>query len=77
MSTCVWREKISYFIMGILSVLAILVLTGATGMNPVGKYQMESVVRSNITHIYVMDTTTGRVKWVDDMDTPFDEMKGN
>jgi len=77
MSTYVWRIKISYFIMGILSVLITLVLTGATGINPVGKYQMESVVRSNNTHVYVMDTTTGRVKWVDDMDTPFDEMKGN
>lgn len=77
MSTYVWREKISYFIMGILSVLTILVLTGATGSNPVGKYQMESIVRSRNTHIYVMDTTTGRVKWVDEMDTPFDEMKGN
>ncbi len=77
MSTYVWREKISYFIMGILSVLTILVLTGAIGSNPVGKYQMESVVRSSNTHIYVMDTTTGRVKWVDEMDTPFDEIKGN
>ena len=77
MSTYVWRERISYFITGILSVLTILLLTGAASINPVGKYQMETIVRSNITHIYVMDTTTGKVKWVDEMDTPFDEMKGN
>lgn len=77
MSTYIWREKISYFIMGSLSVLAILLLTGAADIHPVGKYQMESIVRSNITHIYVIDTTTGKVKWVDEMDTPFDEMKGN
>ena len=76
MSTNGWREKISYFIMGVLSVLTVLLLTGAADNNPIGKYEMESIVRSNITHLYVMDTTTGRVKWVDDMDTPFDEMKG-
>ncbi|MCF6238944.1 MAG: hypothetical protein L3J79_09065 [Candidatus Marinimicrobia bacterium] len=72
-----WRGKVLFFIMGVLSVLAAFLLTGATGVAPVGRYQMESVVRSNITHIYVIDTTTGRVKWVDDMDTTFDAMKGN
>jgi len=77
MTTCGWREKISYFIMGILSVLAILLLTGAAEMNSVGKYQMEAFARGNITNIYVIDTTTGRVKWLDKMDTPFEEMKGD
>jgi hypothetical protein len=77
MSTYVYRERISYFIIGILSVLTIFLLTGAASINPVGKYQMETISRNNITHIYVMDSTTGKVKWVDEMDTPFDEMKGN
>jgi hypothetical protein len=77
MFTFIRREKILYFIMGVLSVLTIFLLTGAASINPVGKYQMETISRNNITHIYVMDTTTGKVKWVDEMDTPFDEMKGN
>ena len=75
MSTNVWRGKVSYFICGALSGLAVLLLTGISGSYPVGKYQMEPIVRNSITHIYVMDTTTGRVKWVNEMNTPFDEMK--
>ena len=75
MSTNVWREKVLYLIIGALSVLAVLLLTGISGSYPVGKYQMEPIVRNSITQIYVMDTTTGRVKWVNKMNTPFDEMK--
>lgn len=75
MSTNVWREKVSYFICGALCVLAVLLLTGISGSYPVGKYQMEPIVRNSITQIYVMDTTTGRVKWVNKMNISFDEMK--
>ena len=77
MATYGWREKISYFMMGALSILAILLLTGAVNSNPVGKYQMEAFARDKITNIYVMDTTTGKVKWLDKMDTTFEEMKAN
>jgi hypothetical protein len=76
MTAHTWREKMAYFIMGALGVVAILLLTGAANMSAVGRYQMETIVRSNITHVYVMDTATGRVKWVEKMDTPFEEMKG-
>ena len=38
---------------------------------PPGKYEMEVVVRDRSTQIYVLDTTTGAVKWVDSMNTPF------
>ena len=75
MFTDVGRERISCFMIGVLSVLAIMLLTGIAGGYPVGKYQMETVVRNSITHIYVMDTTTGRVKWLEEMNTSFDEMK--
>jgi len=75
MFTDVWRERVSYFMIGVLSVLAIILLTGISSSYPVMKYQMETIVRSNITQIYVMDTTTGRVKWVNKMNISFDEMK--
>lgn len=71
------REKAYFFIIGLLCASAIFLLTGARDMNPVGQYQMEVVVRDRITQIYVMDTTTGTVKWVDAMNKPFPEMKGN
>lgn len=77
MSAYHWREKISYFIMGIVSVLSILLLSGAIDSNPGGKYQMEAFSRGNTTHIYVMDTATGRVKWLDKLDTPFEAMKAD
>lgn len=77
MSTVALQGKISFFLIGALSILAVVLLTGASGTNPVGRYQIEIVVRNNITQIYVMDTTTGTVKWVDDMNKPFTEMKGD
>ncbi len=62
---------------GALSVLALFLLTGAATHAPPGKYEMEVVVRDRSTQIYVLDTTTGAVKWVDSMNTPFEQMKGD
>ena len=76
MKISAWRERMGFLMIGILSVLAILFLTAANNIQPVGKYQMECVVRNNFTDVYVIDTTTGVVKWVDDMNTPFEKMKG-
>ncbi|WP_153305966.1 hypothetical protein [Desulfogranum mediterraneum] len=59
------------------SVLALLLLSGAGSHPPTGRYAMEVVVRDRSTQIYVLDTTTGAVKWVDAMDTPFSKLKGN
>ena len=69
----------------VLGGMAVVLLSGAKGADPVaekkgvevGRYQMEIVVRDRITQIYVMDTTTGAVKWVDSMNTPFIGMKGD
>lgn len=73
----VWNRKVAVFLFGVLSTLAVFFLTGAGGVTPVGKYQMEIVMRDRTTQIYVMDTSTGVVKWVKDMNTPFSEMKGD
>lgn len=66
-----------FFLAGVLSALAILLLTGARSTPASGKYSMEVVVRDRSTQIYVMDTSTGAVKWVDAMNTPFEQMKGD
>jgi hypothetical protein len=76
MNKTIWRDRVTFLIVGILSVFAILFLTGASNMQPVGRYQMECVVRNNFTDVYVIDTTTGVVKWADEMNTPFEKMKG-
>jgi hypothetical protein len=59
-----WRERALFLAIGIMTALALVALTGASDMQPVGRYQMDSVLRGNFTDIYVIDTTTGAVKWV-------------
>lgn len=72
------RENWGYIFIGGIGMLILLLLTGAS-LQPssVGKYQMEVISRDRATHIYVMDTTTGVVKWVDKMNIPFEKMKGD
>lgn len=76
-----WTSKLRgncvSILVGGMGVLVLLLLTGASLPPSAGKYQMEVVSRDRATHIYVMDTTTGVVKWVDKMNIPFEKMKGN
>lgn len=64
-------------LIGALAMLLLLLLGGASMQKSGGKYQMEAVVRDKITQIYIMDTDTGVVKWVDEMNIPFEKMKGD
>lgn len=66
-----------YLGIGLLLALAFLVLTGAGGDQPIGRYQMEIVSRANFSDIFVMDTTTGVVKYVGkDEGKPFEQIQG-
>ena len=60
-----WVNKISFFIIGAVVVFAFLFLTGATNVSQIGRYQINSVSRGNFTDVYVIDTTTGAIKWWD------------
>lgn len=71
------RENWVSILVGAVGMLILFLLIGASSHPSKGKYQMEAVVRERITQIYVMDTTTGVVKWVDAMNTPFEQMKGD
>lgn len=79
------RKHFSVFFLGVFAMGTILLLSGAkevetaakSNETTVGRYQMEIVVRDRITQIYVMDTTSGVVKWVDAMNTPFGQLKGD
>ncbi len=64
-------------LVGGMGMLILLLLTGASLHPSAGRYQMEVAVRDRITQIYVMDTTTGVVKWVDKLNIPFEQMKGD
>ena len=73
------RSKINlmFFLGGVICCLALFFLTGAASQAPIGKYELAVVTRERITQIYVIDTSTGAVKWVDSMNTPFSEIKGD
>ncbi len=73
------KNGIIMFLAGAISVLILLLLTGAADQSqaPVGKYEMEIAHRERTYLVYVLDTTTGAVKWVEEMNTPFTELKGN
>jgi hypothetical protein len=73
------KNGVIMFLAGALSVLIVFLLTGAAdqGQAPVGKYEMEIAHRERTYLVYVLDTTTGAVKWVEEMDTPFTELKGD
>lgn len=77
MNTMALPRGVYYLGIGLLLALAFLVLTGAGGEQPIGRYQMEIVSRNNFTDIFVMDTTTGVVKYVGkDEGKPFEQIQG-
>ncbi len=71
-------KNVVWFAAGLLLALALVALTGAGGEGPaVGRYQMELISRTGFTDIFVMDTTTGVVKYVGkDEGKPFDQIQG-
>ena len=60
-----WVEKISFFLIGAVVIVAFLFLTGAADVPQIGRYQINSVSRGDFSDVYVIDTTTGAVKWWD------------
>ena len=77
MKTTGWVGKITFFLIGAGVVIAFLFLTGTAGIPQIGRYQIEAVSRDNFSDVYVIDTTTGAVKWWDTKyeDMPFDQIK--
>lgn len=64
----------------IFILMALVLFTGAshTGNGEVGRYRMSVVIRNSFTDIFVIDTTTGVVKYVGkDEGKPFEQIKGN
>jgi hypothetical protein len=72
-----WATKFSFFLIGAVVVLAFIFLTGASNVSQIGRYQINSVSRGNFTDVYVIDTTTGAVKWWDTKyeNIPFEQIE--
>ncbi len=72
-------KKASILVLGILLVMVLILFTGAGTMQSqeVGRYRMSVSIRGNFTDIYVIDTTTGVVKYLGkDEGKPFDQVGG-
>jgi hypothetical protein len=69
-------ERLGYFAMGLLAAFGILFLTGAADTSPVGRYQISTCLKRDWVHVYVIDTVTGVVKFVNEKDEkkPFMEI---
>lgn len=79
MRTMMTDNKASFFLFGIFLILVLLLLTGADTIRPqeTGRYRMQVSIRGNFTDIYVIDTTTGVVKYLGkDEGKPFDQVGG-
>jgi hypothetical protein len=77
MSTKGFIEKITYILFGFAIALGFLLLTGADKAVQVGRYQISTEVRRDFVDVYVIDTATGAVKYVDsnNENKPFEEVK--
>lgn len=71
-------KRIGYFGMGVLAVFGILFLVGAADapQPQVGRYQVSTCLKRDWVHVYVIDTVTGVVKFVNEKDEkkPFTEI---
>lgn len=70
-------NKLLFVLVGIGIVLSFLLLTGANPVSPIGRYQLQVVMRGSFPDLFVIDTSTGRVKWVNSKDEnkPFEEIR--
>lgn len=64
MDSNIWKGKIVYFLLGVLTVLSFLFLTGAKDFQQIGRYQISTIVKRDFVENWVIDTTTGAIKYV-------------
>jgi len=72
-----WSERSLFFLLGVLFIIAAMFLTGATNGPQYGRYQISSWTRGQFVGAMIVDTITGRVKYVDEKNEnkPFEEIK--
>jgi hypothetical protein len=74
------RQPVTYFILGAMVVVGLVFVTGAGQSNSqVGRYQVSTCLKRDWVYVYVIDTATGAVKFVDEKNEnkPFDEIKSS
>lgn len=72
-------NRVVLFLAVMATMFSFFLFLGATPRedNLVGRYQLEVVVRNSFPDLFVIDTMTGKVKWVDSKNEnkPFDEIR--
>ena len=79
MDTLSIKKGAVLMVMGMLMMFALVMFTGATHTNgdQIGRYRMQVITRNNFTDIFIIDTTTGVVKYVGkDEGKPFQAIQG-
>jgi hypothetical protein len=69
--------KCTFFLIGLAVAISFFFLTGATTGTQIGRYQISTCEKRGYVDVYVIDTATGAVKFVENRDEnkPFDEIK--
>ncbi len=70
-------DRLIFIFVGFCILLSCLILIGAKTETTIGRYHLEGVVRNRFPDLYVIDTATGRVKWVEckNENKPFEAIK--
>jgi hypothetical protein len=72
------NQPVAYIILGAVIMFGLVFVIGA-GQNgtQVGRYQISTCLKRDWVYVYVIDTTTGVVKFVDEKNEnkPFEEIK--
>jgi len=73
-------QHIVYLLLGAMITLSLVFIIGA-GPNgsQVGRYQLSTCLKRDWVYVYVIDTATGTVKFVDEKNEnkPFEEIKSS
>lgn len=72
-------ERLGFFLGGAVIAVGLFFLLGAGSESQVGRYQISTCLKRDWVWVYVIDTTTGVVKFVDEKNEnkPFDEIKSS
>jgi hypothetical protein len=71
-------QTLIYMLIGSIMALGLVLLTGAgSSHETIGRYQISTCLKRDWVYVYVIDTATGVVKFVDEKNEnkPFEEIK--
>jgi hypothetical protein len=72
------KQRIAFLVVGAVITLGLAFIIGAGPESAqVGRYQISTCLKRDWVYVYVIDTATGKVKFVDEKNEnkPFDEIK--